>query len=77
MSIETKVTGRLVTAKLICDSCKTTIAISASTGIDAAERGLPKERYKDQNWGHECARCRQLRCGGYDKWVTRTSEGEA
>ncbi len=77
MSVDISVVGKKVTADLICDSCGVIIASFQDTGIDAAERGLPKERYKDQNWGHECARCRQLRCGGYDKWVTRTSEGEA
>ena len=74
MSIETVVTGRLVTSKLICDVCNTTIAVSAATGIDAAERGLSKEEHKDQNWGHECPRCRTLRHNAYDRWVTRTQD---
>jgi len=70
MSVETKVTGRLVTAKLICDACGTIIEISSATGIDQAERGLSKETHKDQNFGHECPGCRKRRRNAYDRYVT-------
>ena len=62
--------GRVVVAKLICDRCCYEIATNKADGFMEAEDGLPSQKYKDLNRGHECTECRKKRERAYDIFVT-------
>ena len=55
---------------LVCDKCEDIIASAYANSIDGAESQLPILEYRDQNFGHECMKCRKRRERLYDNWAT-------
>jgi hypothetical protein len=74
MSIITTATRTGNKSELICDKCKVIIAVASGVGVDETERKLPSQKYRDQNWGHECERCRKSRERDYDRYVMNRGE---
>jgi hypothetical protein len=74
--IKTTASGRLVIGRLICDKCHCEIAISKADSVIKAEDGLPSQKYKDLNRGHECTECRRKRELAYDVFVTTPRDQE-
>lgn len=68
--IDTKVINRIVRAYLICDKCKQVIQVNNGETQDTAVDGLNSSKYRDQNWGHECEKCKTRRHRAYDIYVT-------
>ena len=50
---------------IICDECELVIG-TVEEGYEADELS---RQYRDQNWGHECTRCRKARERAYDRYV--------
>ena len=56
--------------RIICDECKQTIGEE----LEGHNEVLSK-KYRDQNFGHECTRCRKNRENAYDMWVLNCPMG--
>jgi len=58
--------------RIVCNECEALLG-DGPEGSDEVER-IAKQ-CRDQNWGHECTRCREARESAYDMWVLNRPMG--